>query len=84
MNEVRAGVILSFLTLALTNIVALVLTPYMLRSFGQSEYGLYVLIGTLVSHLSLLDLGLGTAVVRYVAHYRAMKDRRAEENFLAT
>jgi O-antigen/teichoic acid export membrane protein len=50
---------------------------------GDEEYGLYTLIGAFVGYLSILDLGLNNAIVRYVAQYRAEKNQKAEENFLA-
>ena len=37
----------------------------------------------LIGYISVLDLGLHSAVTRYVARYLATKDKRSEENFLA-
>lgn len=50
---------------------------------GTGEYGLYTLIGAFVGYLSILDLGLNNAIVRYVAQYRAQNDTKGQENFLA-
>lgn len=52
----------------------------MLRLLGQSEYGLYSLIGSVVGYLSILDLGLGNAIVRYTARNRVLGDKDAESN----
>ncbi len=38
---------------------------------GQSEYGLYALVASVISYLTVLDLGLGNAVIRYTAKFRA-------------
>ena len=54
-----------------TIVVGLVYTPIMLRLLGQSEYGLYSLMGSLVGYLSVLDMGLGNTIVRYTAKNRA-------------
>ena len=43
----------------------------MLRMMGQSEYGLYSLVASVVAYLTILDLGFGNAIVRYTAKYRA-------------
>jgi O-antigen/teichoic acid export membrane protein len=83
-NQVKMGVILSYVIIVLSNLLGLLLTPYMLRSLGKSEYGLYALIGAFVGYLSVLDFGLGNTIVRYVAKYRAEGDKKGEENFLAT
>ncbi len=71
MNEIKAGVLLSYVNLALGCIVPIFYTPIMLDILGQAEYGLYSLSQSVTSYLSLLNLGLGTAIGRYVAKYRA-------------
>lgn len=38
---------------------------------GQSEYGLYSLVASIVAYLTVLDMGFGNAVVRYTAKFRA-------------
>ena len=78
MNELKAGAVLSYLSIFITIVVALLYTPIMLRLLGQSEYGLYSLIGSVVGYLSILDLGLGNAMVRYNARNRAIGDKDAE------
>ena len=70
--------------LILTNVIGIFLTPFILRHLGSSEYGIYLTIGAFIGTISLLDFGLNNTVVRFVAKYRAEKDRDSEENFLAT
>lgn len=70
-NQLKAGAALNYAVLVLNTIVSLVYTPYMLRMIGQSEYGLYSLVSSVIAYLTVLDLGLGNAVVRYTAKYRA-------------
>ena len=61
-----------------TIIVGLAYTPIMLRLLGQSEYGLYSLVGSIVGYLSVLDMGLGDTVVRYTARNRADETKKKE------
>jgi O-antigen/teichoic acid export membrane protein len=70
-NQLKAGAFLSYVQLGLTNIIGLAYTPYMLRMMGQSEYGLYSLVASVVAYLTILDLGFGNAIIRYTAKYRA-------------
>ena len=77
MNELKSGAALNYAVILLNIIVGLLYTPYMLRALGQSEYGMYSLVASVISCLTVLDLGLGNAVVRYTAHFRA--DGRAAE-----
>ncbi len=84
MSQLKKGAILSYTTIFLTNIIGLLLTPFIIRSLGQSEYGLYILLGSFVGYISLLDFGLSNTIVRFVAKYRANNDKNGEKNFLAT
>ena len=71
MNQLKVGAVLNYVVILLNTLVGLLYTPYMLRMMGQSEYGLYSLVASVISYLTILDLGLGNAVVRYTAKYRA-------------
>lgn len=79
-NQLKAGAILSYISLGLTNIISIVYTPIMLRLLGQSEYGLYNLSNSVIGYLGILDFGLGNAIVRYTAKYRAEKDKDGQSN----
>lgn len=70
-NQLKAGSVLSFLTFGVANVLGLLYTPFMLRMMGQEEYGLYSLVASVVSYLTLLDFGFGNAIVRYTSQYRA-------------
>jgi O-antigen/teichoic acid export membrane protein len=48
-----------------------VFMPFLIRSFGLAEYGVFILAGSLSAYLGLLDFGVGTTVMKYVAEYRA-------------
>jgi len=84
MSQLKKGALLSYVTIFLTNIIGLLLTPFIIKSLGDAEYGLYMLIGAFVGYISVLDFGLNNTIVRFVAKYRAEGDKKGEENFLAT
>lgn len=82
MNQLKAGALLSYISIGLNNIVGLLYIPFMLRMMGQAEYGLYSLVASVVSYLTVLDLGFGNAIVRYTAKFRAEgKSREQYEMF---
>lgn len=70
-NQLKAGVVLNYVIIGLNTLLGLLYTPYMLRCLGQSEYGLYSLVASVIAYLTILDFGLGNAVIRYTAKYRA-------------
>jgi O-antigen/teichoic acid export membrane protein len=50
------------------------LTPFILHRVGAANYGLWILIMSLASYGTFLDLGISSAVTRYVAIYRRQDD----------
>lgn len=82
-NQYKSGALLSYVNFILTNILGLIITPFIVRKLGVSQYGLYALIGAFAGYLSILDLGLNNAIVRFVAQYRAKGEKHEEESFLA-
>lgn len=79
LSQLKIGVLLSYVVLALQNLVALLYTPFMLRMMGKSEYGLYSIAASIVAYLTILDLGFGNAIVRYTAKFRA--ENKQEEQY---
>ena len=77
-NQRKTGALLSYVLLAITNIVGVIYTPFMIRAMGQTEFGLYSLIVATVGYLTVLDFGIGTTSVRYIAKYRAERNKEAE------
>lgn len=84
MSQLKKGAILSYVNIALTNLIGLTLTPFIIKSLGESEYGLYTLIGALVAYFSLMDLGLNNTIVRFIAKYRTENDIITERKFLGS
>ena len=81
-NQLRAGVVMTYLNIGLGSLIPIIYTPIMLRILGQAEYGLYSLANSVVGYLSLLTFGLGSTIVRYVAKYRAEGDKEGEEKVI--
>ena len=77
-NQLKLGAILSYGTLFLSNIIGIIYTPIMLRLIGQSEYGLYSLVSSTIGYLTVLDMGLGNAIIRYTSRFRALGDTEGE------
>ena len=78
-NELKQGVILSYINLGIGTIIPFIYTPIMLSILGQAEYGLFSLASSAVSYLSLLSFGFGSTIIRYISKYRAENDKESEE-----
>lgn len=73
-SQKKSGVILSYLAQAIQILSGLIYTPIMLKLLGQSEYGLYQLVYSVVSYLSLLSFGFTASYMRYYSRAKAKND----------
>ena len=78
LNQRKAGSILSYIYIFLSNTISLIYTPIMLGILGQSEYGLIGTANSITSYLSLLSMGIGASYVRFNAQARATGDKEKE------
>lgn len=69
-NQLKMGTILSYVSIGVQNLIAMIYTPVMLRLLGQNEYGLYQLGNSTVAYLSLLSFGFGSSYVRFFYQYK--------------
>ena len=78
MNQRKAGTLLSYLHILVSNTISIIYTPYMLQTMGQSEYGLTGTASSFISYLSILSFGIGGAYIRFNTRCRASGDREGE------
>lgn len=74
MSQRKAGVILSYASQIIHILSGLIYTPIMLRLLGQSEYGLYQLVYSVVSYLSLLSFGFTASYMRFYSRAKAKNE----------
>lgn len=65
-------------------LVTLFLTPYIIRELGDSGYGLWRLLLSLTTYMAVLDLGLASALAKYVASYAAENDEEMINQLAST
>lgn len=52
-------------------VIGFFLSPFVVHTLGNEAYGVWVLLGSVVGYLGMLDLGVRGAVTRYVANHHA-------------
>lgn len=82
-NEVKFGAILSYALIFFNAIYGLVIAPYVLSTIGTSEYGVYKTIGSMTISLTVLELGIGGTLQRYIAKFNALNLKKEATNFSA-
>ena len=78
-NQLKLGIILNYINMGLGNLIPIFYTPVMLALLGTEEYGLYKLSSSITSYLSLISLGIGSAVTRYLIKERTESGQEGEE-----
>ena len=79
-NQLKAGVVLSYISTAISIVIQLIYMPVMIRLLGKSEYGLYSLVSSVVSYLSLFSLGFTGAYLRFFARFYKNREKLASLN----
>lgn len=69
-NQLKIGVVLTYLQTILNAIISIGYTPIMLRLLGQNEYGVYTMSSSMISYLGLLNFGLNSSYVRFYMRYK--------------
>ncbi len=67
------SILWSWMGVAASLFTGILLSPYLIRKLGAEGYGVWTLSFALVEYGTFLDLGFRSAVVKYVAHYRAVE-----------
>jgi O-antigen/teichoic acid export membrane protein len=58
--------------------------PFLIHHLGDTNYGLWIVIGSLTSYFGLLDLGLRGSVGRFIALYQARGDQQGVNRTLSS
>lgn len=74
----KRGAVLSYVSIIINVLIQFIYTPLLIRQLGQSEYGLYSLVSSIIGYLTVLDLGFGNAIIVYTSKYRTQGDAEAE------
>ena len=78
----KIGLVFSYGVMITEILSAMFVTPFIIRSLGQAEYGIYQLTSSITAYLIIFDLGVGNSVIRYMAKFRANNDRESQRKFL--
>jgi O-antigen/teichoic acid export membrane protein len=68
----RRNVATNYANSGVSAIVALLLTPVLAHGLGKEQFGIWVLATSLSLYVDILDIGVGSATIKYVAEYNAL------------
>lgn len=65
-------------------VIAFILSPFLVHTLGDTKYGIWTIAVAFTGYMNLLDLGLTSAVNKYVAKYSSLKDDRNVNAIVST
>ncbi len=76
-NQLKTGVIISYVQMVALVLIYIIYTPIMLNSLGADEYGIYQLTTSVTGYLSILSLGFNSAYVRFYYIHKVNNDDKS-------
>jgi O-antigen/teichoic acid export membrane protein len=64
---------MNWASMAVSMVVPFFLAPFVIRSLGTTAYGIWILAVSTVSYLNILDMGMRSAIIRFVSKAAAQE-----------
>lgn len=84
MNKFLKNVLSNWAGMAAGMAVAFFMSPFLVHTLGDHQYGLWVLISSVTGYMGLLDVGLRVSVVKYVSQLATLKDHDGLNRVVST
>jgi len=84
LHHILKAVASSWLAVSVNAVVGFLLTPYLLHHLGAVQFGLYTLVTALSGYYGLFDLGIRSAVLRFVSRALSLNDREETNRVVST
>jgi len=73
-HKFAKNAVLNIIGFGITLPITILLTPYVLRILGKEKYGVWALAAVVTSYAQLSDIGMTTAIVKFIAEYCAKEE----------
>ncbi len=74
----------NWVSLAVNVLIGFVLTPFIIRYVGKGGYGILTLVWSVIGYYGLVNLGVRSAIMRYISRNAGKGDERAIMEFTST
>lgn len=83
MNERKRGILISYFQTMIRICSSLLYVPILLKLLGKDEYGLYQIVGSFFSFITIFKSSISNGVLKYYCRVVQQDDKKALENTLA-
>ena len=82
--SLKLNILASWIAHVIMVAIGFYMVPYVRNTLPNGDYGVWVFVNSLASYSSLLYMGMGATVCRYVARYHTQKDWDTLNRFAST
>ncbi len=84
MYKISKNILYNFSGQVTLLILTIVTAPFIINSLGHDKYGIFTLAITVVGYFSILDLGLGTSIIKFISDSHSRQDKESLEKIINT
>ncbi len=84
LRKLFANVFSNWTNLAISVLIAFLVSPILIDRLGDTLYGVWALIISVTGYFTVLDLGVNTAVIRFISRLEAAGDPREAQRVFST
>jgi len=56
------------------SLIGVAILPFILHRLGNDAYGVFAIVGVVITYVSLLEFGIGTSLAKFIAEYNAKNE----------
>lgn len=83
-SKITSNATANIIGMAVQIIIAFILSPYLVSMLGDTKYGIWTIAIAFTGYMNLMDIGLTSAVNKYVAEYNSLNQIKKVETIIST
>lgn len=76
-GQIIRNVLVNWTAFLVTLLTGFWMSPFLIRNLGESVYGVWILVGSVINYLGLLDFGITQSTTKFISEHRARGDQNA-------
>jgi O-antigen/teichoic acid export membrane protein len=84
MSKILGNIFSNWAALAVSAIIAFIISPLIVANLGKEMYGVWALVTSITGYFTVLDFGVNTAIVRYVSSAVAQRKLNIARSIYST
>jgi len=62
----------------------LLVTPYFIRKLGTDQYGIWMIVNSIIASIGIVNMGIGDAIIKFISKYRALENQKEINRIINT